>query len=116
MSVSRPITALALAAALLAPGLALAQQPLRLRLDPADVDRDGFVSDAERAASLAAAVADIAPVATPANLRPRIRPAAYTPKPGPFDMARRVEPPSEFETVLEYRFNREVERRGETKF
>lgn len=116
MSVSRPITALALGAVLLAPAIALAQQAPRLRLDPADADRDGLISDAERAASLAQAVADIAPVATPANLRSRIRPAAYTPKPGPLDMARRVVPPSEFETVLEYRFYREVERRGKRTF
>jgi hypothetical protein len=30
-------------------------------------------------------------------------------------MARRIVPPSEFEAFLEYRFNREVERRGKSK-
>jgi len=111
LSVSRPITALALGAAMLAPGLAAAQQAPRLLLDPADVDRDGRVSDAERAASLAATTADTAPVATPASAIPRVRPTAHDFPPGPLDMARRVVPPSEFEVALEDRFNREVERR-----
>jgi hypothetical protein len=115
MSVSRPIAALALGAALLAPGLTLAQHAARLRLDPADADRDGRVSDAERGASLAQATADIAPVAAPAGARAGVHPAAYTPEPGPLDMARRIVPPSQFEAVLEYRFNREVERRRKSK-
>jgi len=111
MFVSRPITVLVFGVILLAPGLAAAQQALRLRLDPADTDQDGRVSDAERAASLAATPADVAPIATPAGALPRVRPTAHDFPPGPLDMARRVVPPSEFEVALEDRFNREVERR-----
>jgi hypothetical protein len=109
MSASRLITALALGAALLTPGLAAAQQAPRLVLDAADVDRDGHVSDAERAAKLAGSTADIAPVAEPTGAQPR--PAAEPLDPGPLDMARRVVPPSEFEVALEDRFNREVRKR-----
>ncbi|KRA70487.1 hypothetical protein ASD89_14125 [Caulobacter sp. Root656] len=115
MSVSRPIAVLALGAALLAPALASAQQTPRLRLDLADSDHDGQVSEAEHAASLAEADADLAPVAAPADPRPRLRHVADDPPPGPLDMARRIVPPSEFEAFLEYRFNREVERRGKSK-
>lgn len=111
MPVSRPITILVFSAILLAPGLAAAQQAPRLLLTLADLDRDGHVSDAERAASLAETTADIAPVAAPASPRPRVRPAANKVPPGPLDMARRIVPPSEFELALEERFNREVERR-----
>lgn len=112
MSVSRPITTLVFSAILLAPGLAVAQQAPRLLLALADLDRDGHVSDAERAASLAETTADIVPVAAPARPRPRIRPAAADKvPPGPLDMARRIVPASEFEMALEERFNREVERR-----
>ncbi|MDR7114853.1 hypothetical protein [Caulobacter sp. BE254] len=115
MSVSRPLAALAFGAALLAPALTSAQQTPRLRLDLADTDHDGQVSDAERAASLAEADADLAPVAAPADPQPRLRHVAHDLPPGPLDMARRIVPPSEFETLLEYRFNREVERRGKSK-
>jgi hypothetical protein len=115
MSVSHPLAALAFGAALLAPALALAQQAPRLRLDLADTDHDGQVSDAERAASLAEADAELTPVAAPAGQRARVRPAAYTLAPGPLDMARRIVPPTEFEIVLEDRFNREVERREKSK-
>ena len=115
MSVSRPIAVLVFGAALLAPALASAQQAPRLRLDLADADHDGKVSEAERAASLAEADAELMPVAAPAAQRAPVRPAAYTLAPGPLDMARRIVPPSEFETALEDRFNREVERREKGK-
>ena len=111
MPVSRLVAAITVAAALLAPSLALAQQAPRLLLAPADTDHDGRVSDAERAASLGATTADIAPVAAPAVPRPRARPTADNSEPGPLDMARRVVPASEFELALEERFNREVRRR-----
>lgn len=113
MSVSRPLAVLAIGAALLAPALAFAQQVPRLRLDLADTDHDGQVSDAERAASLAEVDAELTPVAAPAAPRPHR--VAYDRPPGPLDMARRIVPPSEFEAFLEYRFNREVERRGKSK-
>jgi hypothetical protein len=115
MSVSRPLLALTLGGALLVPGLVSARQVPRLLLDPADTDHDGHVSDAERAASLALTTSDIAPVAGPADQHPRIRRVAYTPTPGPLDMARRVVPPTEFEALLEHRFTREVERRRKSK-
>lgn len=111
MSVSRPITTFIFGTILLAPGLAVAQQAPRLLLVPADIDRDGRVSDTERAASLAETTAEITPIATPASALPRVRPAAADFPPGPLEMARRVVPPSEFEVALEDRFNREVERR-----
>jgi hypothetical protein len=111
MFVSRPLTALALGAFLLTPGLALAQQPPRLLLAPADTDHDGHISDAERAVGLAETTADIAPVAAPVGPRHRARPTTDNSRPGPLDMARRVVPASEFELALEERFNREVERR-----
>ena len=111
MPVSRPVMALAFVAALLAPSLTVAQQAPRLLLVPADIDRDGHVSDAERASSLAETTAEITPIAAPASQRPRKRPAANNVRPGPLEMARRIVPASEFEVALEDRFNREVERR-----
>jgi hypothetical protein len=100
---------LLLGTTLLTPSLAAAQQAPRLVLDAADADRDGHISEAERAAKLAGATAEITPVAEPTGQR--LRPAAEPLGPGPLDMARRIVPPSEFETALEDRFNREVQRR-----
>jgi hypothetical protein len=112
MPVSRPITVFILGAALLAPGLALAQAP-RLLLDPADADRDGVVSDAERADRLAAAPAEVIVVSAQWPERRLISVRPHEPlDPGPLDMARRVAPPSEFEVALEDRFNREVRKRN----
>ncbi len=110
MSVPRPITALIFGAALLVSSSAVAQQAPRLLLNVADTDRDGRVSDAERAASLAETKADVAPVAAPVEPT-RATATAHDLPPGPLDMARRIVPPSEFEVALEDRFNREVERR-----
>lgn len=113
MSVSRRIMVVIVGAALLAPGLAQAQAP-RLLLDLADTDRNGVVSDAERADRLAAAPSDIVPVAAQWPERGLIGEKPREPlDPGPLDMARRVVPPSEFEVALEDRFNREVRKRND---
>lgn len=112
MPVSRLVATFTLAAALLVPALAVAQQAPRLLLNPADADRDGLVSDAERADRLGAAPADIIRISAqwPERRLIGVRPPEPL-DPGPLDMARRVAPPSEFELALEDRFNREVERR-----
>jgi len=111
--VPRSLTVAVLATALLCPALANAQQLARLRLDPADTDGDGKVSDTERFIRLATAPAAPAPVAAFQRDRPPIglRPPQVDP-PAPLEMARRIEPPSEFETALEDRFYRELERQG----
>lgn len=113
MPVSRVLTVAVLATALLSPVLTTAQEPLRLRLDPADTDGDGKVSDTERFIRLATVGGAPAPVIAFQRDRPLIgfRPAQVDP-PGPLEMARRVEPPSEFEAALEDRFYRELERQG----
>jgi|GEM_PF-2669194 len=105
-----------LAAALLCPAFAQAQETVRLRLDPADTDGDGKVSDAERFTRLASVEAAPAPVVAFQRDRPLVglRPPQVD-APGPLEMARRIAPASEFETALEDRFNRELERRGEIR-
>lgn len=113
MAVPRPLTIAAVAAALLCPIAAHAQETVRLRLDPADADSDGKVSDAERFTRLATAPAAPGPVAAFERDRPLVRfGMPHVDPPGALEMARRVEPPSEFERALEDRFNRELERQG----
>ena len=112
MPVSRLVAAVTLAAALLVPALAVAQQAPRLLLNPADADRDGLVSDAERADRLAATPAHLVPISAQWPERRLIGVGPHEPlDPGPLDMARRVAPPNEFEVALEDRFNREVRKR-----
>lgn len=113
MPVSRSLRVAILATALSCPIPAHAQDTVRLRLDPADTDGDGKVSDAERFTSLATAPPAPGPITAFQRDRPLVRfgPPHVDP-PGAMEMARRVEPPSDFETALEDRFNRELERRG----
>lgn len=113
MHASRSLTVAILATALLCPIATHAQEPVRLRLDPADTDGDGKVSDAERFTQLATAPPSPGPVKAFQRDRPLVafRPPGVD-QPGALEMARRVEPASEFETALEDRFNRELERRG----
>jgi hypothetical protein len=115
MIVSRSLAALALGAVLLTPTLASALERTRLSLNPADVDRDGVVSDAERGAYLGARTADSIAVSTPriAASPPRGEwPGMIVdrdPKPmanGLLWLDRRMEPASEFEVAQEYQFQK----------
>jgi hypothetical protein len=104
-----------------APGLAAAQAapaPLRLMLNPADLDGDGVISAEEAAQRLAAATAQELPTADrPASLDKRL-PVRFVP-PQERDesgfpalaMKRRFVEASEFEQALEYRFQEELRER-----
>jgi hypothetical protein len=107
MIVSRPLAALALGAALLAPALASARDALRLSLNPADADRDGVVTDAERDAYLGARTADSVEISTPRDEPPAVV-LDRDPKPlgGPLSLERRIVPATEFEIAQEHQFQK----------